>query len=182
MTLRYQILELLNNCNEYDGKFDKLKSFYDIVCELMNEELIIGIGSEVTFIQFNKTAKAKIDTGAAECSLHATNISTEGDAVSFDSQILSANRLTLPLADIHTIKSADGGENKRPVVMLDVSLKDVVVKQVAFNLNDRTDMEDSILLGNNLLSKVPGLLVRVGSDSADNQQTNSNRVDAEPSQ
>ncbi len=100
-----------------------------------------------------KSATGKIDTGADVCCLHATNINMKGDQVSFTSSVLSDNTITMPLASQQSVKTADGGESSRPVVKFDITINGNTLDGVMFNLNDRSDMEDKILIGMNALEK-----------------------------
>jgi hypothetical protein len=114
----------------------------------------LGLDAEVRFSAFNKTAVGKVDTGATTSSLHAEKISvsSDGSKVSFMSPVLSDNIITLPTDGHQEVHSADGGGNHRPVVMLEVEINGVSVGEVEFNLNDRSNMDNKILIGQNILS------------------------------
>ena len=98
---------------------------------------------------------AKVDTGAEVTSLHATDIeikrSTEGNMVSFNCQELSNNRFTVPLIDQQPVKVSNGDTANRPVIKLSLKIKDKVLKDILVNLNDRSSMDDPMLLGQNAL-------------------------------
>lgn len=102
--------------------------------------------------------KGKVDTGADVCSLHAENIQIVGDMVKFVSPELSRNELSLPVAQYHAVKSADGGTVNRPVVELDIEINGVSVRRAQFNLNDRSQMEHPVLIGQNVLEKTNFLI------------------------
>lgn len=113
----------------------------------------VGLIVTVSFPQVaSNDVDAKVDTGASLCCLHATDIQISGDSVSFKCNELSQNVITLPLAGDQTVKSADGGENTRPVVALDIAINGVKLNNIQFNLNDRSGMDQSILIGQNALA------------------------------
>lgn len=113
---------------------------------------IIGTTVKLSFPQLNDNTEydGKIDTGAEQCCLHATDIKDSSDSISF---VFGKKRYTMNKHSSVDIQSADGGVNARPVVALDVKCGDVTLQGVEFNLNDRSDMPDKILIGKNLLQK-----------------------------
>lgn len=102
--------------------------------------------------------KGKVDTGADVCSMHAENIRVVGDVVKFISPELSQNELSLPVAQYHAVKSADGGTSNRPVVELDIEINGKPIRRIQFNLNDRSQMEYPVLIGQNALEKTNFLI------------------------
>lgn len=115
---------------------------------------VLGNTTKVEFVTFGmRTAEGKVDTGATTSSLHATNISIDkaSNQVSFNSDVLSSNRVTLDLAGVQEVHSADGGGQPRPIVQLDVTIDGVPIKRASFNLNDRSHMDSKILIGQNIL-------------------------------
>lgn len=98
---------------------------------------------------------AKVDTGAEITSLHATDIqinrSTQGNTVSFNAPDLSNNRFTLPLVSQQPVKVSNGDTSNRPVIKLTMKIKNKVLKDILVNLNDRSKMDDPMLLGQNAL-------------------------------
>ncbi len=113
----------------------------------------IGSNVEVTFVGTNKKINGKVDTGASICCLHATDINVSGSQVSFNCDALSQNTITLPIADTMVVKSADGGDNTRPVVKLTININGVSLNDVDFNLNDRTGMDSACLIGQNAIKQ-----------------------------
>ena len=97
--------------------------------------------------------KAKVDTGADISSIHASDWSTNNGQVTFQSDDISPNRITLPVIEKQAIKSSNGDIEYRPVVELDVKVNGVPMSGVMFNLNDRGTMEYSILIGKNVLER-----------------------------
>lgn len=119
-----------------------------------NQPNIIGNTVEVHFISFgNKTAMGKVDTGATTSCLHATNISVNKgqNTVSFYSDVISNNLVTLDLAGVQEVRSADAGGENRPLVRFDIEINGKFLKDAAFNLNDRSNMDTEILIGQNVL-------------------------------
>lgn len=112
---------------------------------------VVGNTVKVGFTAFNRAVEGKVDTGATTSSLHATNIRTSGNQVSFHSPDLSGNVITLPLQGTQEVHSADAGGVKRPMVALDITINGQPVRGASFNLNDRSGMDSKILIGQNVL-------------------------------
>lgn len=128
-------------------------------------ETTIGNTVPVTFITIgNKTVDGKVDTGATTSSLHAENISVDknGGQVSFVCPALSPNRISMPLAGTQDVHSADGGGQARPTVQLDVKISGKTVRAL-FNLNDRSNMDVMVLVGQNIL-KAGSFIIDVKKD------------------
>lgn len=97
------------------------------------------------------TLNARADTGNTGLnSIHAEDISIEGDKVSFTTEF--GKSLTLPLEDTSKIR-VDNELEKRPVVLFNVKMGKKNYKDVPFTLNDRNDMDYSVLLGQDFLKK-----------------------------
>ena len=99
----------------------------------------------------NKEITGKVDTGATTSSLHATNVKTHGNQVSFVCDELSPNVITMDMDGAQTVHTADNGGDHRPIVKLDVEVNGVPIRDAVFNLNDRSNMDSKILLGQNIL-------------------------------
>lgn len=116
---------------------------------------IIGstVEVKVTSLPGSGVIKGKVDTGATICSLHADNykINREAGTITFMSPELSRNELTVPMVDQQSVKSADGGSEYRPVIELNIKVNGKIVNNVKFNLNDRSHMEFTMLVGKNAL-------------------------------
>lgn len=116
---------------------------------------IIGDQVDVKFVNLpnGPTLKAKVDSGASLCSFHAEKWEIKDRQVQFTSSLISNNLITVPLTDQIAIKTADAGVEYRPVISLDVKINDKIYQGIKFNLNNRSNMEGKILIGQNLLEK-----------------------------
>lgn len=132
------------------------------------EKHTLGNEAEVNFIAFNKTIHGKVDTGATTSSLHAERISVsrDGSKVSFISPSLSNNVITLEIDSQQEVHSADGGGNQRPVVQMEIVIDGVHLGPMQFNLNDRGDMDNELLIGQNIL-RAGNFVVDVQQDGGD---------------
>jgi hypothetical protein len=117
----------------------------------MNEDQrpVVGKNIEIKFPQLGGLVlEAKIDSGAGQSSLHADDIKASGESVSF---VLEGKRITMNQAGKAEVRTADNGGDSRPVIKLDIETEHGSFKGVEFNLNDRSDMPDKVLLGHNFL-------------------------------
>lgn len=112
----------------------------------------LGMTANVSFPSFgNKSVQGKVDTGATTSSLHATDIRVGQGRVQFSCKELSDNVITLDMDGSQEVHSADAGGNNRPVVTLDIEINGTPIKGASFNLNDRSNMDMPVLLGQNVL-------------------------------
>lgn len=114
----------------------------------------LGMTAVVRFAAFgNRELQGKVDTGATTSSLHASNIQVDKgrNSVTFQCSELSNNLITLELDGAQEVHSADAGGQTRPVVTMDVEIDGNLVKGAAFNLNDRSQMDIPVLIGQNIL-------------------------------
>lgn len=116
-------------------------------------EQLIGDLVQVQFTGLSspKELQGKVDTGATVCSLHTDSYQINGTNISFKCGPLSDNLITLPLKAKHAVKSPDGGTVYRPVIELDVKINGKLLSGVEFNLNDRSHMDQPVLVGQNAL-------------------------------
>ncbi len=111
----------------------------------------IGLNIPVTLIGIHdEPTDAKIDTGAACCSLGATDIQCNGDTVQFT---IGDKTYRATCHSKQNIQTSEGDE-ERPVVELTCKIKDDVYPKILFNINDRSDLKDQVLIGLNLLHKL----------------------------
>ena len=116
-------------------------------------EIGSAVDMYVTSLPGSKGLRGKIDTGADISSLHADEIHVNNNMVTFTNKKLSPNSLTVPLLTKQAVRTADGGVEYRPVVSLNIKIGNKLLKQIEFNLNDRSSMEYPVLIGKNILTK-----------------------------
>lgn len=140
----------------------------------------VGNNVEVKFTSIGDiTTQGKVDSGADLSCIHATNvtINKERNSVTFNSPVLSNNMVTMELAGVQDVHSADGGKTTRPTIKLDVEINGTPVQGAMFNLNDRSNMDSPILIGQNVL-KAGKFQIDVNKDdtSIDKDEPN-NQID-----
>jgi hypothetical protein len=119
---------------------------------------IIGATEVVEIVDANLSFKARVDTGAKTCSIHAEDINIdasegnlEGKPISF--RIVNKNgqsrQINTRVASAVMVKTAEGKE-QRYTVPLTVKWHDSE-KTILFTLNDRLTMAYPIVLGRNWL-------------------------------
>jgi hypothetical protein len=119
---------------------------------------IIGATEVIEIVDANLSFKARVDTGAKTCSLHAEAINVEsseenpeGKPISF--RVVNKNgqsrQINTRVASAVIVKTAEGKE-QRYTVPLTVKWHNSE-KTILFTLNDRLTMEYPILLGRNWL-------------------------------
>ncbi|MGZ8924415.1 MAG: putative ATP-dependent zinc protease [Nitrososphaeraceae archaeon] len=134
----------------------------------MNEK-VIGNSVDVNFVSLGVVVNGKVDTGATTSSLHADQIKQHGNKVSFSCSEISNKIITMELSGTQEVVSADAGGNHRPVIEMDVEINGVLIKGASFNLNDRSEMDSPVLIGQNVL-KAGHFIIDVNKDN----QTESN--------
>lgn len=129
------------------------------------EKHVLGNEAEVVFVSLNKSVTGKVDTGATTSSLHAENIQVNKaqNSVSFSCRELSDGVLTVELDGAQEVVSADAGGNTRPIITMDVEINGIPIKSASFNLNDRSEMDSPVLIGQNIL-KVGNFVIDVNKD------------------
>ncbi len=115
----------------------------------LREDTTVGLDSKITImgINGNNPLKAKIDTGADLCSLHATDIKFNDQTVSYT---IDNRTYTSKLHKVITIARA-GDEQKRPTTLFTVIIGDKKFDNVEVNLSDRSGLDTPFLLGKNLI-------------------------------
>ncbi len=109
----------------------------------MEDRKIIGLTEKVEIVgeKNSKTVRARIDTGAATSSIDVS---------------LASDLFLGPIVRVKTIKSSLG-KDKRPVVRAKIRIKGVEVSTY-FTVADRAHMKYPVLIGRNLLRKLPVLI------------------------
>lgn len=102
----------------------------------------------VEILGFSEPVEGKIDTGAAQSSLHATEIEVENGQVSF---VHGENRYRVAVHQSQDVSSADGGTQSRPVILLNVTINGKNIPEVPVNLNDREQMPQKFLIGQDII-------------------------------
>ncbi len=117
----------------------------------------------VTIKGISGEIEAKIDTGAHQTSLHAEDIRITEDQASV---IFKLNDRVYH-ADLETsqdVSSSDGGTTTRPVIRSVVTIEGQEVDTL-INLNDRGDMPQQMLIGQDVIRSA-GLTLQLTDDSA----------------
>lgn len=102
---------------------------------------------------------ARVDTGAAFCSLHADNVSEENGWVKFKRDGITYR---VPVERHVGIRNAHG-KSRRAIIRLDVELRGMRYNQVEFSVTSRSDLKYDALIGRNLL-QTAGIPVLVPKD------------------
>ncbi|WP_022728511.1 ATP-dependent zinc protease family protein [Fodinicurvata sediminis] len=120
---------------------------------------LFGYVEPIVLVEGNIQMQARLDTGAETTSLHATDIETfekdDEEWVRFTTEGDDGKNAEYEREVLHTVKIV-GEENSRPVIMMDVCLGNLQ-KTVEVNLNDRSELTYSALIGRNFMQ--PGILV-----------------------
>ena len=135
--------------------------------EQLIDNNVVGTSVQIKFVSLNKTLEGKIDTGATTSSLHAENIQINktNNSISFLCSELSDGVITMELDGAQEVVSADAGGDSRPMIKMDVEINGVPIKAASFNLNDRSEMDSPVLIGQNIL-KVGNFVIDVNKDAA----------------
>jgi hypothetical protein len=137
-----------------------------------NSDRIVGNTVSVKFSTISDTvSQGKVDTGADLSCLHATDVTVNKDrnSVTFNSPAISNNLITMDLSGVQDVNSADGGKSSRPTIKFDIEVNGIPIQGVMFNLNDRSNMDSMILIGQNVL-KAGNFQIDVNKDADDNIQ------------
>ena len=158
--MAHELIKILHLMEQKHAFEDYHQTGYRLNELAVSDERIIGREIPIILSGFNndEVIKAKVDTGATMCSIDAQDIDIKKGhgVVSFT---YGKHRVTMPVLDNQAVSSADGGTVFRPVVEFNVILpsskadqKERLLKKIAFNLNDRSDMPDKVLLGMNFIN------------------------------
>lgn len=120
----------------------------------------------VEVLGFSEPIEGKIDTGAAQSCLHATEINVENGQVSF---VFGENRYRTAVHQTQDVSSADGGVSSRPVVLLNLTVAGKNLPEVPVNLNDRTDMPQKFLIGQDII-KAADFIIDLSDEPTDSPE------------
>ncbi len=124
------------------------------------KRIIVGYIENIGVPKIGLTEKAKLDTGAATSSMHASVIElNEGDdeedgyvIFTMDDGEGESNHMKKQVVRMVNIKTKKGGSQRRPVVMMTFCIAGVLVEGEV-NLSDRKHFNYSVLVGRNMLEK-----------------------------
>jgi len=115
------------------------------------EKVTIGAVEEVVVLPWNIKLLARIDTGAATSSIDARDIRIKDNTVEFKLfEPGGGQAIILPILRWRTVRTSEG-QARRPVVSMQLCIGARLVS-TALNLNDRSKMEYSLLIGRNALA------------------------------
>lgn len=120
----------------------------------------------VEILGFSDPLEGKIDTGAAQSSLHAEEIEVEGGSVTF---VLNDRRYRTSVKSSQEVSSADGGQQSRPVIAVSLTIAGKNVPEVLINLNDRSGMPQQLLIGQDVI-KAANLVIDISDEPADSEE------------
>lgn len=136
--------------------------------DVNHKPTVISDESDVVLVGFNdnQPIKARVDTGAAQCSLHGEDVkwSTDNNLIQFT---FEGKRYRMNLNSEQSISSSDGGNSKRPVVAFKVKFAGKLFDKILFNINDRGHMPHPILIGQNILEHGNFLIDPKGDKKSD---------------
>lgn len=137
----------------------------------------LGNDAQIIFRRFNAETVAKVDTGATMSSINAQDAFYNKDTgtVTFKSPAIVKDKhrsITVDVADIVEVASADGGSTQRYVIQLDIEIAGQRLNAQLFNLSDREHMDYDVLIGQNIL-KAGNFVVDVnqGKEDDDDKMT-----------
>lgn len=119
---------------------------------------------QVEILGFSEPFEGKIDTGAAQSSLHAEEIEVDGSSVVF---VVGERRYRTAVKSSQDISSSDGGTQSRPVIAVSLSIGGQTV-DVDINLNDRSGMPQPLLIGQDVI-KAANLVIDISEEPSDSE-------------
>jgi hypothetical protein len=118
--------------------------------ESANEKITVGFVEEVILLPWGLKMPARIDTGATTSSLDVRELSVKDQTAEFKLPGKYGSRLIrLPIVKWKTVRSAEA-KGERPVVEIEICLGSKRIRTLV-NLNDRSKVKYSLLLGRNTL-------------------------------
>ena len=112
--------------------------------------ITVGAVETVFFTEWESSAEARVDTGAALCSLGVSSVAETADRKSVFF-VYGGQRYCLPLLRTVTVHTAEG-VSRRPTVELTTAIRNRI-KRCEWTLSDRSKMRYPVLIGRNWLSE-----------------------------
>jgi hypothetical protein len=129
-------------------------SFFALFCGTeagAAEKETLGAVEQIIVFPWNVKLLGRIDTGAATSSIDARDIRVKDNTVEFKLFEAGATQaVTLPIISWRNVRTSEG-HARRPVVQLQLCIGSHLLS-TAINLNDRSKMEYSLLIGRNVLA------------------------------
>lgn len=123
----------------------------DRVDAIALEKETIGAVEEIIVFPWNVKLLGRIDTGAATSSIDARDIRVKDNTVEFKLfEAGGTQAASLPIVGWRNVRTSEG-QARRPVVHLQLCIGSQLIS-TAINLNDRSKMEYSLLVGRNVLT------------------------------
>jgi ribosomal protein S6--L-glutamate ligase len=123
----------------------------------------IGETEIVAINRITSDVEARIDTGAKFCSLHVDHVEMLENTVRFTRGDVTYQVPVFKTVKIRNAMTVNGEAPRRPVVRLDLVMRNTRLNQIEFTLNDRSNMKYEVLIGRNALQAL-GLPVIVHTD------------------
>jgi hypothetical protein len=116
------------------------------------EKAVIGAVEEVLLLPWGVKLLARVDTGATTTSLDARHLKVEENIATFQlPDRYEGMVIRVPVVSWKEVRSA-GGKEKRPVVEMDLCIGARRIR-ARVNLNDRSMVNHSLILGRNVLRR-----------------------------
>lgn len=135
------------------------------------KKTVIPKDVDCEFPQFKGTIENPIrgllDSGADASSIHGKVRNQNKHSVTFTCPMLSDNEITMHKVRTDKIRTSDSDGEDRPVIQLDIKLNGKRYQGVLFNINDRSDMEQPVLLGVDFM-RPNGIVIDPYFDDEDN--------------
>jgi len=123
----------------------------------------IGETELVAINRVTQEVEARVDTGAKYCSLHVDKVEMHDNIVRFTRGDVTFQVPVFKTVKIRNATTVNGDAARRPVVKLDLVMRNTRLNGIEFTLNDRSNMKYEVLIGRNALQAL-GMPVIVHTD------------------